>query len=126
MLERFLTYYGMELNADKCAYQYLIHDDSPRPPPVFCKWGKFPTLHGQESYKYLGFYLNSQLNFNQQYQEMAEKLNNSCIEFHSRQMRPISLHEAINYVNSDLVSKLRYRMYLVLFPKSYLKKFESA
>jgi hypothetical protein len=35
-----------------------------------------------------------------------------------------ALREAINYVNSDLVSTLRYRMYLVLFTNKYLKKFE--
>jgi hypothetical protein len=34
------------------------------------------------------------------------------------------MQEAIVYVNSDLVSKLRYRMYLINFPKTYLQQFE--
>jgi hypothetical protein len=38
----------------------------------------------------------------------------------------MSLHEAINYINSELVSKLRYRMYLISFPAKYLEKFEIA
>jgi hypothetical protein len=33
--------------------------------------------------------------------------------------------KAITYVNSDLISKLRYRMYLIHFPKSYLERFET-
>jgi hypothetical protein len=34
------------------------------------------------------------------------------------------MQEAIVYVNSDLVSKLRYQMYLINFPKTYLEQFE--
>jgi hypothetical protein len=36
----------------------------------------------------------------------------------------MSMQEAIVYVNSDLVSKVRYRMYLINFPKTYLQQFE--
>jgi ribonuclease HI len=55
---------------------------------------------------------------------MHEKLIEACSHFHSRQKNRITLHEAINYVNSDLVSILRYQMYLVPFTNKYLKKFE--
>jgi hypothetical protein len=115
MLERFLSFYGMELNAEKCGYQYLTHDGSPPPPGMISKWGKIPTLRGKQSYKFLGYYINTQLNFQQQYQAMVDKLNGACVEFYSRQMRPVSMHEAIMYVNSDLVSKLKHRMYLFYF-----------
>lgn len=58
---------------------------------------------------------------------MLAKLNEACALYHSRQKRPMSLHEAINYINSDLVSKLQYRMYLVKFPQESLgSKFQSA
>jgi hypothetical protein len=37
----------------------------------------------------------------------------------------MSIKEAITYVNSDSISKLRYRMYLIHFPKSFLERFET-
>jgi hypothetical protein len=55
MLERFLAYYGMELNASKCGYQYMEHREAPPPPAPQCRWGKIPLLHGKTSYKYLGY-----------------------------------------------------------------------
>jgi ribonuclease HI len=37
----------------------------------------------------------------------------------------LSLHDLITYVTSDLVSTLRYRMYLIAFPVSYLDIFDA-
>jgi hypothetical protein len=37
----------------------------------------------------------------------------------------MSIKEAITYVNSDLISKLCYRMYLIHFPKSYLERLKT-
>jgi hypothetical protein len=34
MLERFLSYYGMSLNAGKCGYQYRTKNPLYRPPPA--------------------------------------------------------------------------------------------
>src|SRR3569623_1758394 len=55
---------------------------------------------------------------------MEEKLHEASKSNNST--RPKSLTKAIAYVNSDLVSKLRYRMYLIAFPKTYLNKFETS
>jgi hypothetical protein len=44
------------------------------------------------------------LNLDEQYKAMEDKLNEACALFYSRQKRLISPHEAIHYVNSDLVS----------------------
>ena len=55
---------------------------------------------------------------------MAQKLEEACTSLYGKTQ--ISLKEAIMYVNSDLISKLRYRMYLIYFPKSYLDKFETS
>jgi hypothetical protein len=52
---------------------------------------------------------------------MVQKLETDCASFYSK--HPMSMQEAIVYVNSDLVSKLRYRMYLMNFPKTYLEQF---
>jgi hypothetical protein len=59
MLERFLAYYGMELNASKCAYQYRTEDPLYRPPTPTCQWGDTPLYYGKTSYKYLGYYINT-------------------------------------------------------------------
>jgi hypothetical protein len=108
-LERFLSYYGMELNVAKCGYQYLLQDSAEVPPAPRCRWGDIPILHGKVLYKYLGYYVNIDLNLEEQYKAMQDKLNEACALFYSRQKRPISLHEAIYYVNSDLrlVSKTK-------------------
>jgi hypothetical protein len=126
MLERFLLYYGMELNAGKCGYQYILQDPADRPQMTECKWGNIPIYHGKKSYKYLGYYLNTKLDFHCQHEKMLEKLNDACVEYYNRQMQGMSLQEAVNYVNSDIVSNLRYRMYLISFPAKYLEKFEIA
>jgi hypothetical protein len=126
MLERFLAYYGMELNATTCGYQYLTHNKEASPQPLLSRWGKIPILHNKTSYKYLGYYINTALDFTQQYKAMLDKMTEVCAQFYSRQKQAISLHEAIHFVNSDLISKLRCRMYLVYFPKKILKKLELA
>jgi hypothetical protein len=82
-------------------------------------------LHGNTSYKYLGYYINTRLNFQTQYKMMHEKLIEACSHFHSRQKNRITLHEAINYVNSDLVSTLRYGMCPAPFINKYLKNSKS-
>jgi hypothetical protein len=122
MLERFLAYYGLELNASKCAYQYRTEDPLYLPPTPTCRWGDIPIYHGKTSYKYLGYYINTQLDFTYQFQQMVQKLETDCASFYSK--HPMSMQEAKVYVNSDLVSKLRYRMYLINFPKTYFERFE--
>jgi hypothetical protein len=122
MLERFLAYYGMELNASKCAYQFRTEDPLFRPTTLTCRWGDIPIYHGKTSYKYLGYYINTQLDFTYQFQQMVQKLETDCASFYSK--HPMSMQKAIVYVNSDLVSKLRYPMYLINFPKTYLKQFK--
>jgi hypothetical protein len=123
MLERFLSFYGMSLNAGKCGHQYRTENPLYRPPPALSRWGNIPTHHGSSSYKYLGYFINMRLDFKYQYESMVQKLNDVCMAYYSTQ--PMSIKEAITYVNSDLISKLRYRMYLIHFPKSYLERFES-
>jgi hypothetical protein len=73
MLERFLLYFGMELNAGKCGYQYIVQDPADRPQMTACKWGNIPIYHGKKSYKYLGYYLNTQLDFHCQHEKNARK-----------------------------------------------------
>lgn len=123
-LDRFLTYYGMVLNPLKCAYQYRTENPLYRPPTATCRWGTLPTYHGRKSYKYLGYFINMHLDFHYQYEVMAQKPEEACASFYGK--THISLKEAITYVNSDLISKLRYRMYLIRFPKTYIDKFETS
>jgi hypothetical protein len=125
MLERFLAYYGMELNASKCGYQYLIHQLDPCPPKIRCRWGDIPNYHDSKSYKYLGYYVNTKLDFRYQYKTMTSKMTQACKHFCNRQKQDITMHEAIHYVNSDLISKLRYRMNLISFLKQCLKRIET-
>jgi hypothetical protein len=123
MLERFLSFYGMSLNAGKYGYQYRTENPLYRPPPALSRWGKIPTHHGSSSFKYLGYFINMRLNFNYQYKSMVQKLNHTCMAYYST--HSMSIEEAITYVDSDLISKLRYRMYLIYFPKSYLERFKT-
>lgn len=83
MLERFLAYYGMELNAAKCGYQYLTHDPTDIPQSPICKWGKISILHGKNSYKYLGFYINVDLDFAHQHKALDARQT-------KRGLRPLS------------------------------------
>jgi hypothetical protein len=61
MLEGFLAYYGMNPNASKCAYQYRMEDPLYHPTTPTCRWGNIPIYHGKTLYKYLGYYINTQL-----------------------------------------------------------------
>jgi ribonuclease HI len=54
---------------------------------------------------------------------MVKRLNKACADLESDHC--LSLHDSITYVNSDLVSTLRYRMYLISFPVSYLEIFDA-
>jgi hypothetical protein len=98
MLERFLAYYGMELNPAKCGYQYRTENPLYHPPPATCRWGTLPILHGKKSYKYLGFHINMYLHFKYQYNNLVAKLDEACTSYYSRQS--MSLKEAVTYVNS--------------------------
>jgi hypothetical protein len=71
-------------------------------------------------YKYLGYYVNTKLDFRYQYEAMITKMTEACKQFCNRQKNAITMHEAIHYVDSDLLSKLHYRMYLISFPKQCL------
>lgn len=124
MLDRFLNYYSMALNPLKCAYQYRTENPLYRRPTATSRWGAIPTYHGRKSYKCLGYFVNMHLDFHYQYEVMTQKLEEACTAFYGK--THISLKEAITYVNSDLISKLRYRMYLIRFPKTYLDKFETS
>jgi hypothetical protein len=63
------------------------------------------------------------LDFKYQYESMVQKLNDACMAYFNT--HSMCIKDAIMYVNSDLISKLRYRMYLIHFPKSYLERFET-
>jgi hypothetical protein len=122
MLERFLSYYGMSLNAGKCGYQFRTENPLYRPPPVVSRWGTIPTHHGSSSYKYIGYFINMRLDFKYKFESMVQILNDACMAYYST--HSMSIKEAMTYVNLNLISKLRYRMYLIHFPKSYLERFE--
>jgi hypothetical protein len=81
MLERFLSYYGMSLNAGKCGYQYRPENPLYRPPPAFSRWGSIPTHHGSSSYKYLGYFINMRPDFKYQFESMVQKLNDACVAY---------------------------------------------
>jgi hypothetical protein len=81
----------MELNAGKCGYQYIVQDPADKPQMTACKWGNLPIYHGKKSYKYLGYYLNTQLDFHCQHEKMLENLNDACVEYYNRQMQGMSL-----------------------------------
>jgi hypothetical protein len=84
MLERFLVYYGMELNASKCGYQYLIHQLDTCTPTITCRWGDIPNYHDYKSYKYFGYYVNTKLDFRYQYEAMITKMTEACKQFCNR------------------------------------------
>jgi hypothetical protein len=71
MLQRFLVYYGMELNAVKCGYQCVTHGLHSCPSSIKCKWGDIPNYHENLSYKYLGYYVNMKLDFHYQYETIS-------------------------------------------------------
>jgi hypothetical protein len=71
----------------------------------------------------LRYFINISLDFSTQHKEMVKRLNKACADLRSDHC--LSLHDSITYVNSDLVSTLRYRMYLISFPVSYLDIFDA-
>jgi hypothetical protein len=115
----------MELHAAKCGSQYVTHGLHSCPSNIKCRWGDIPNYHDNVLYKCLGYYVNTKLDFRYQYEAMITKMAEACKSFGNRQKQTITMHEAINYVNSDLISKLRYRMYLIIFPKHYLRRIET-
>jgi hypothetical protein len=92
---------------------------------IKCEWGDIPNYHDNVSYKYLGYYVNTKLDFRYQYETMVTKMSKACKSFGNRQKQTITMHKAINYVDSDLISKLRYRIYLIIFHKHYLRRIET-
>jgi hypothetical protein len=82
-----------------------------------------PIYGPKTSYKYLGYFINISLDFSTQHKEMVKRLNKACAELRSDHC--LSLHDSITYANSDLVSTLGYRMYLISFPVSYLDIFDA-
>jgi hypothetical protein len=121
--ERFLCYYGMSINSKKCAYRFRDSNSTFKPSEPITGWGKV-IIYGQKLiYKYLGYFINISLDFSTQHKEMLKKLNKACNDLVCDHWLP--LHEAITYVNSDLVSISKYRMYLISFPQSVLEKFDA-
>jgi hypothetical protein len=121
--EPFLCYYGMSINSEKCAYQFRELNSTFKPSEPITGWGKVPIYGPKLSYKYLGYFINISLDFSTQHKEMLKKLNKACNDLTCDHWLPF--HEAIIYVNSGLVSILKYRMYLISFPQSVLEKFDA-
>jgi hypothetical protein len=94
-----------------------------KPVEPLTKWGLVPIYGSKQSYKYLGYFINISLDFSTQHKEMVKLLNKACADLRSDHC--LSLHDSTTYVNSDLVSTLRYRMYLISFPISYLDIFDA-
>jgi hypothetical protein len=121
--ERFLCFYGMSQNSTKCAYQYKENDVTWKPVESLTRWGLVPIYGPKQSYKYLGYFTNIRLDVSTQHKEMVKRLNKVCADLRSDHC--LSLHDSITYVNSDLLLTLRYRMYLIFLPESYLKIFDA-
>jgi hypothetical protein len=121
--KRFLCFYGMSLNSTKCAYQYKENDVAWKPVKPSTRWGLVAIYGSKQSYKYLRYFINISLDYSTQHKEMVKRLNKACADLRSDHC--LSLHDSIIYVNSDLVSTLRYRMYLISFPVSYVDIFDA-
>jgi hypothetical protein len=52
--ERFLRYYGMSINSQKCAYQFREPNSTFKPTEPITGWEKVPIYGPELSYKYLG------------------------------------------------------------------------
>jgi hypothetical protein len=104
-------------------YQYKENDVTWKPVEPSTRWGLVPIYGPKQSYKYLRYFINISLDFSTQHKEMVKRLNKACADLRSGHC--LSLHDSIAYVNSDLVSTLRYRMYLISFPVSYLDIFDA-
>jgi hypothetical protein len=113
----------MSINSKKRAYQFWEPNSTFKPTEPITGWGKVPKYEPNLSYKYLGYFINISLDFSTQHKEMLKKLNKACNDLVCDHRLP--LHEAIIYVNSDLVSILKYRMYLITFSQSLLDKFDA-
>jgi hypothetical protein len=113
----------MSQNSTKCAYQYKENDVTWKPVEPLTRWGLVPIYGPKQSYKYLEYFINIGLDFSTQHKEMVKRLNKACADLRSDHC--LSLHDSITYVNSDLVSTLTYRMYLISFPVSYLDIFDA-
>jgi hypothetical protein len=121
--ERFLRYYGMSINSEKCAYHFWEPNSTFKPTEPITGWGKVPIYGSELSYRYLGYFINISLDFSTQHKEMLKKLSKACNDVVCDHWLP--LHEAIAYVDSDLVSILKYRMYVITCPQSLLGKFDA-
>jgi hypothetical protein len=121
--EQFLRYNGMSISSKKCAYQFQEPNSTFKPTEPITGWGKVPIYGPKLSYKYLGYFIHISLDFSTQHKEMLKKLKKACNDLVCDHWLP--LHEAITYVNSDLVFILKYRMYLVTFSQSLLDKFDT-
>lgn len=117
ILLRFSKATGMQLNSDKSAYTYA-HDTSDFIPKFKSK--PFKILSSSESYKYLGVWLNLDLNWSKQY-DTTESAIRTTIDTITRKfyLNPTSLITLINQVALPVAA---YRMQVILFDSGWIDR----
>jgi len=119
VVEKYLSYYGVKLNPTKSAYTYKTYNDARFDNITLGK--EFPTmLDSNESYKYLGFYFNLDLNWTRHENECKRKFVHLLSLVRKRKL-PTDLK--INIINKIIIPTLQYSMYAIRFNDDLLKYF---
>jgi len=116
----FFTHYGMELSATKSAYTEKCYDGQHHESPVL--QGKYvPKLEPNQSYKYLGYWININLDWTLHIQNACRKYRRSVGRIISL---PVPLDQRIQCINLVAIAGLKYYMSLVHFEDTVINELD--
>ncbi len=112
--------FGIDINAKKSGYAYI----NTKQPASNLQYNKqaLPLLGADGCYKYLGIYINLNLNFSQHYKIMQNKYQNTVKAIFS--LKKIGITNKITLINAAASALLMYTMNTLVFPKKILEKLE--
>lgn len=113
-LERYLTNLNMRINPKKSGYSTRVETA----PNIITLGGPIQRYHTNESYKYLGFHINLELNWKHERQAAEQKYETSLRHI---QAPNIAANTKIAYINTVTNKKLEWSMQLVEFPNKTLR-----
>ena len=121
-MEKYFMYYGLELSLggkDKTVY---TSNNSVQEGTHLTYNGKnIPWAEPHESYKYLGIYINLNLDWKQQIKISSYKYLRHIAYLHKRCFNASQTAEILNLV---VFPAITYRMCVVIFPKELIKKWD--
>ncbi|MCW5953316.1 MAG: hypothetical protein KIT69_13765, partial [Propionibacteriaceae bacterium] len=124
MLEEWCEYFKMEINPNKSALAWRTSGFSPEPVGIMKKGTFYPfkMLGPSASYKYLGFWLNLNLDWTYQFDQLENQYK-SLVKAILRK-KYLSTDHQIKLINIVAQTTIHYRMQMILFPIKWTQQLD--